>query len=270
MDLPEKIDLSAIARAQQREMGRQLTCYLQRQCSSVLYCQPADVDALKDFMPPVIQQADRQGYGSDALLTFFIVSSFLLGFNWLQDPAFTPLKMLLAKNNDSHSWLNYCRHERQKLNTLLPTLHDYTHIVLHMPVENVSPNAVLQHWQVICELRGIDALLLPELYFCYEADFRQFSGLPANTAKREQALLHSGLSLETVSDLSKDLTFRQRHQLLTHLHLALSFGRYYRTSPLHKLLHQALDTLEMERVMVLTEFLRMHQQRLKENIKDGV
>ncbi|EBF4219669.1 hypothetical protein FH403_15770 [Salmonella enterica] len=240
------------------------------------------MESLKNFIPAAMQQANSQGYGVDTQFTFFIVSSFLLGTDWLQDPAFIPLRTLLTEcdaDSDNQLRLNHCLHERQRLDMMLPAMHDQTLIVLHMSAENLSSRTVLQHWQAIARLRGIENIqLLTELYFCYYADFCQFFGLADKTEeirKRAQgktpAFLYRELSWEDALHFIDDLTFRQRYQFLLHFHLALSFGRFWRINPLHKQLRQAMKTADdTGRAAALIDFLRMYQQRLAENIKDGV
>lgn len=280
MNLFGTVDLAAVARAQQKETGRQLVYYLQRHYGTTLQRLPADVDALKNFIPQALQQANQQGYGSDELFTFFMISSFLLGSGWLQDPVFTPLLTLLTDcgvDSDLTSRLNHCQHQRHRLEVALPALHERTITLLDSPMDRLSPETLSKQWREMTQLRGVSATqLLPELYRCYEADFRQLAGLPANniglssyrqeTSKR---LPHSGMPQEEESEVfSNYLNHEQRHQFVLHLHLALSFGRFYRTNPLHKALHQALDTPVLGRSLALIQFLRMHQQRLKEKTEE--
>ncbi|WP_114195203.1 hypothetical protein [Edaphovirga cremea] len=279
MNLFGTVDLTAVARAQQKEAVRQLVYYLQRHYGTTLHRLPTDVDTLKDFITQTQHQANQQGYGSDELFTFFIISSFLLGSGWLQDPVFTPLITLLTDSgidSDLTSRLHHCQHQRQRLEAALPALHDSTITLLESPMDRLPPETLSKHWQVMAQLRGVPAdQSLPELYRCYETDFRQLAGLPAKntgiktpTPDTPKRLPHSGMPQEESHDFSNDQAHEQRHQLLLHLHLALGFGRYYRTNRLHKALHQALNTPVSERSMALIQFLRTHQQRLKENTEE--
>ncbi|MGQ6550872.1 hypothetical protein ACUNEV_25545 [Serratia sp. IR-2025] len=280
MSLFGTVDLTAVARAQQKEAGRQLVYYLQRHYGPTLRRLPADVDALKNFIPLALQQADQQGYGSDELFSFFMISSFLLGSGWLQDPVFTPLLTLLTDSgvdSDLTSRLHHCQHQRRRLEIALPALHERTITLLESPMDRLYPETVSKQWRVITQLRGVAAnQSLPELYRCYEADFRQLAGLPANNIGQKsyqtetpKRLPHSGMPQEEEGDVfSNDLDYEQRHQFVLHLHLAVSFGRFYRTNPLHKALHQVLDTPILGRSLVLTQFLRLHQQRLMENTEE--
>lgn len=280
MSLFGTVDLAAVARAQQKEAGRQLVYYLQRQYGPTLRCLPADVDALKNFIPLALQQADQQGYGSDELFSFFMISSFLLGSGWLQDPVFTPLLTLLTDSgvdSDLTSRLHHCQHQRRRLEIALPALHESTITLLESSMDRFSPETLSKQWLAITQLRGVAAnQSLPELYRCYEADFRQLTGLPAiniglrsyrtETPKR---LPHSGMPQGEESDVFiNDLDHEQHHQFVLHLHLAMSFGRFYRTNPLHKALHQVLNTPILGRSLALTQFLRMHQQRLMEHTEE--
>ncbi|WP_154675893.1 hypothetical protein [Entomohabitans teleogrylli] len=264
------MDLTAVAAAQQKETARQLFHYLQRHYSRMLHQLMVDAETLKQFITATRLQADQSGYATGELFSFFIISSFLSGTRWLEDPAYATLKMVLedsVADSDITQQLHFCRHERQKLDAILPALHNSTIALLKSWPDRLVFESVLQRWQVLALDRGIPASSLLPLYRCYAGDFRQFAGLPLehNEVKHVNAGIYGEIPVEEVALYSADLTPELRYLLLLHLHLALGFGRFYQTNPLHSILHQVLKSADPERPVALIPFLSMQRQRLMDN-----
>lgn len=275
-----QINLQHIENVQEYEAGRQLAHYINTALSPLVYSLPTEPYLVEAFIPVAIQSENNQRHLGGRYFSFHIISSFLLGLNWKQDPLFKQISDILDDNGMTIPFridlaMYNCIEAKKHLDTMLLGLHNKLIEMMDMPGQMLTAIHIPNNWMEATKLRGVSEHINTDaLRLCYENDYRQISNLPLRSPNEENisygeiwARKNMGLPL-IERDPANDLSDEQVYLLLVHLHLALSFGRFYRFNPLHQPLQKILSIAPKrttEAKEMLADYLRAHQKRLQEN-----
>lgn len=277
MVLPS-INLAALAQAKQSQVDSNLVLYLCQTMSPLLPRIPTDPDAVSEFVKRAGRNADRAGYGEGRMYSFYIISSMLLGYEWLDDSLCDSVSMALHERSMDlevrlNLALNFAIAERRRHETVLPEMHVVTRQFLGLSVDGVCWEDMWKAFMQALALRGIgDTNVVFRCFEEREADFRKLHQLPpikrvgisANEVySRQHMVLAAPMPDEGITSLKPLGIFL----LGRHLLLALSFGRHFYESPLLATLHKQIQHAEQipRPGQKLSDFLEWHVHVLKED-----
>lgn len=219
---------------------------------------------------------ERGGTDHPSDYSLLILPHFLLGLGWWNDPACEPLSQvtrasglrqqerltLLSEQTISH---------RQQLEKQLPLMHDITLSMLEAPAQYEDPSRLWHALTQLMTLRGIAHETHQARYCLYEADACARYALTCPSHKtldgnQIRGYHYYGMRIPQPSDDLKQLAPLSRHQVLLHIVLAITFGRFFNHNPLFSPWVKPLDELQCPResCRLLAQELIAHQQALKD------
>ncbi|MBN3857760.1 hypothetical protein G3N59_30680 [Paraburkholderia sp. Ac-20340] len=270
------LDLRGMGEVARRDANRQLVRYLRDRMALSLRRLPGDAQYLDELVTQAGEAAVSLGYGEGQAYSFYIVTSFLLGLGWQNDPTCGDIEPILASagmDQDSRLTmaLQTAIRERQQRESALASMHAIVLEALPATPDKVSSREMWLTWDAVTKQRGLSVEMALACYETYECDARQRMGLlpvertPLNAYQR-LGYQHMGIPLPTVVDDLRDMNEEHIARLSMHVFLALAFGRHYLVNPLLHGLHLAVDeaaTLR-ERWQRWRDFLHNHHKLLKE------
>lgn len=275
MKLPA-LDLDALRKATLQATNRQLSRHLLDTFGPVLAKLPTEPECVPRLVDLTGELLAQEGLADGCDYSISLLPHFLLGVAWWGDPACKALQQITqvqSLNQQERLALlsEQTINHRQRLENVLPTMHDLTLALLTQPKHSED---LAHRWHSISQamtLRGIAPLAHETSYCLYEADACKRYGLAQPTHKELNgneilAYRYYGRRMPQPSDDLQNLPPLQRYQILLHVLLAIAFGRFFHANPLFSTWVSRLDEPEdeRERHQALIKHLVAHQRALKE------
>lgn len=274
-----QVDFDLVSQAQVEETARQLINYINTTLEPIVYILPSEPDYVHAFMPLATKDAYLRNHSFGQAFSFCILSNFLLGLEWMDDPLFQETNLKITQSHlDAASRWDYAMlqtiERRKQWEESIPQLHHlYINEINQSPTLEVN-QFIQNYWYKACSILNIhsskETNMLLHTYsndFIAQEHIQVNRIIPKNYSPGELwARKNMGLSVTSnFSEFTHIDQMDQAHKegLLTHLHFALCYGRFYQKNPLHQLL---VKTLELEDHLMnkfrAIEFITIHQKRL--------
>ncbi|MGE8304379.1 MAG: hypothetical protein ACN6PW_07985 [Pseudomonas kermanshahensis] len=274
MNLPG-LDLGAVQAASLRSTNRQLTRFVLETLGGSLarfHTRPEDVPLLVADAGALVSNS---GYTCGREYSLLVLSHFLLGLSWWNDPASKSVWSItqapgLTQDERLDMLTVHAVAHRSQWEGQLTLMHDVTRQMLRLPDDDCDHDRQWRSLEQLMTLRGIPADAQQACYCCYESDASSRYALPAinHMALNEneiRAYRYYGKRLPQPSDDLYKLPPLSRNQVLLHVFLAIAFGRHFYLNPLFTPWVKLLEATDSprERCRVLASQLAAHQQGLK-------
>ncbi len=280
MNLPS-LDLRAVKAASLRSTNRQLSRFLLETLDGSFarfHTRPEDVPLLVADAGALVSE---NGYTCGSEYSLLVLSHFLLGLGWWNDPASESVWSVTHVPGLTHDerldmlTVQAVSH-RSRWEGHLALMHDLTRQMLQLPEDECDPDRQWRSLEQLMTLRGIPGDAQRACYCRYESDACLRYALPAiNHVELNEneirAYRYYGKRLPQPADDLYPLPFLSRNQVLLHVLLAIAFGRHFYLNPLFTPWVKSLEATDSprERRLGLRRELAAHQQALKESSQHG-
>jgi len=275
MSLPS-LNLGALQAASLRTTNRRLSRFLLGTLDGSIarfHTRPEDVPLLVANAGALVS---NRGYTCGKEYSLLVLSHFLLGLGWWNDPASVSVWSIhqvpgLTQDERLDMLTVRAVAHRMQWEGQLTLMHDVTRQILRLPDDDCDHDRQWRSLEQLMTLRGIPADAQQSCYCCYESDASRRYALPAINHKELNgnevlAYRYYGKRLPQPSDDLYKLPPLPRSQVLVHVLLAIAFGRHFYLNPLFTPWVKLLEATDSprERCRVLADQLAAHQQALKE------
>lgn len=280
MNLPS-LDLGEVKAASLRFTNRRLTRLLLETLDGSLarfHTRPEDVPLLVAHAGALVSNS---GYTCGREYSLLVLSHFLLGLGWWNDPASESVWSITQvpglTQDERLDLLNVeAIAHRARWMGQLTAMHDVALGMLRWPDDECDQDQQWRSLEQLMALRGIPEDAHQACYCRYESDACSRYALPdinhvELNGNEIRAYRYYGKRLPQPSDDLHKLSPLSRSRVLLHVLLAIAFGRHFYLNPLFTPWVKLLETTDSprERRHALASQLAVHQQALKEPSPHG-
>lgn len=247
-----KVNFDVVEQTQKEETARQLAAYINERLQPLVTMLPTQPEYIESYTQFIIPSSYENHFIDSRAFSLYVVSSFMLGFDWPKDPLYRYLMDIYGEISFPYDeMLNILMYQTEQDVRLrlenLPELHNKAIELLQEPTHTLTKNAFIQYWNSCYQLRNLSRPVDQQaLLKTYETDLRLYMNWSEAKISKEQISYQErwtrqnmGLSIEEKTSLDF-LSAQQLYALMIHCSLCLSFGRFYLINPLYQDLQQML------------------------------